>query len=200
LKDCDAFIATGSNNSSRYFEYYFRNYPSIIRKNRTSVAILKGKETKEELSRLADDVHQYFGLGCRNVTKLYVPEGYDFIQLLEAFKKYSYLSNHNKYINNYEYNLAIHMLNKRYYMTNGSILLVEDNSLFSAISQLHYQFYSDEAAIKKELKKNENVQAIVAKEEIPFGEAQCPGITDYADGIDTLEFLLQLNEQELRKP
>ena len=143
LKGCDAYIATGSNNSSRYFDYYFGKYPHIIRRNRTSAAILTGDETDEELEKLADDVYQYFGLGCRNVTKIYVPEGYDFIPILEAFKKYNYLADHHKYKNNYDYNLALHLLNKKYYMTNGSVLLIEDPALFSPISQLNYEFYKD---------------------------------------------------------
>ena len=136
LKGCDAYIATGSNNSSKYFEHYFGKYPHIIRKNRTSVAILTGEETDEELEFLADDVYRYFGLGCRNVTKIFVPEGYNFERLLQVFKKYNYLADHPKYKNNYDYNLAIHLLNKRYYMSNESLLLVEDASPFSRISQL----------------------------------------------------------------
>ncbi|HEY6062121.1 MAG TPA: acyl-CoA reductase, partial [Chitinophagaceae bacterium] len=116
LKGCDAYIATGSNNSSRYFDHYFGKYPHIIRRNRTSVAVLGGEETKVELEKLADDVYQYFGLGCRNVTKLYVPAEYDFIPLLDAFKKYNWLADHPKYKNNYDYNLALHLLNKKYYM------------------------------------------------------------------------------------
>lgn len=192
LTGCDAYIATGSNNSSRYFEYYFRNVPSIIRKNRTSVAILTGNETKEELQSLAGDVHQYFGLGCRNVTQLFVPRNYDFIPLLEAFKKYAHLSDHNKYRNNYDYNLAVHLLNKRYYMTNESILLVEDPSPFSAIAQLHYQFYDDARAVLESLRGNDSIQAIVGHGGLPFGGAQCPQITDYADGVDTMKFLGEL--------
>ncbi|HEY0066263.1 MAG TPA: acyl-CoA reductase [Flavisolibacter sp.] len=192
LVGCDAYIATGSNNTSRYFEYYFRNVPSIIRKNRTSVAILSGNETKEELERLADDVYQYFGLGCRNVTQLFVPREYDFIPLLGAFRKYHHLADHNKYRNNYEYNLAVHILNNRYYMSNESILLVEDPSPFSAIAQLHYQFYDDAAALESSLRGNDSIQAIVGLGGLPFGGAQCPQITDYADGVDTMKFLGEL--------
>lgn len=143
LKGCDAYIATGSNNSSRYFEYYFNKYPHIIRKNRTSVAILTGTESADELEGLADDVYLYFGLGCRNITKIYVPEGYDFVPLLDSFRKYNFLAEHHKYKNNFDYNLALHLLNKKYYMSNGSLLLVEEPSLFSPISQLNYEFYSD---------------------------------------------------------
>jgi Acyl-CoA reductase (LuxC) len=192
LKGCDAYIATGSNNSGRYFEHYFKNYASIIRKNRTSVALLTGEESKEDLERLADDVHQYFGLGCRNVTKLYVPEGYDFIPLLDAFKKYAYLNNHNKYKNNYDYQLAAHILNNRFYMTSGSILLVEGQSIFSPIAQLHYEFYKDLNEVREKLSDEESVQCIVGKSETYFGEAQCPQICDYADGVDTMKFLMEL--------
>lgn len=207
LKECDAYIATGSNNSSRYFEYYFSKYPHIIRKNRSSVAILNGHESATELEALADDVYQYFGLGCRNVTKIFVPVDYDFRPLLAAFRKYDHLSDYHKYKNNYDYNLAVYMLNNRYYMTNGSILLVEDTAITSPISQLNYEFYNNEADVRARLLNNDSVQCVVGKNNIPFGEAQCPGITEYADGIDTLDFLLHLpdNKQlltvnEVRRP
>lgn len=192
LKGCDAYIATGSNNSARYFDYYFSKFPHIIRRNRTSVAILDGNETVEQLSLLADDVYQYFGLGCRNVTKLYVPEGYDFVPLLETFKKYQYLADHHKYKNNYDYQLAILILNKQYYMTNGSIILHEDPSVFSPISQLHYSFYQDELSVTDALSGNNDIQCIVGKKWLAFGQAQRPGLTDYADGIDTMRFLVSL--------
>lgn len=206
LKGCDAYIATGSNNTSRYFEYYFQKYPHIIRKNRTSVAVLKGNESNEELKNLADDVYQYFGLGCRNVTKLHVPVGYDFIPLLEAFKKYDHLIDLQKYKNNYDYNLAILLLNKRYYMTNGSLLLVEDPSHFSPISQLHFEYYTNEKEIEKKLHDNEAIQCIVSDENTGFGKAQKPAISDFADGINTMKFLQTLGkiqdekEREVRKP
>lgn len=192
LKNCDTYIATGSNNSSRYFEYYFKNHPSIIRKNRTSVAILEGNETREELEALADDVYQYFGLGCRNITKIFVPLQYDFVPLLEAFKKYDHLINHHKYKNNYDYNLAVHMLNNRFYMTNGSMILVEAASPFSPISQLNFEYYNNESEIRMKLLLNEDIQCVVGKHSIAFGAAQCPQLSDYADGIDTIEFLLNL--------
>ncbi len=191
-KGCDAYIATGSNNSSRYFEYYFEKYPHIIRRNRTSVAVLSGTETKEELSRLSDDVYQYFGLGCRNVTKIYVPEQYDFLPLLDAFKKYDHLSGHHKYKNNYDYNLALQILNKKFYMTNGSVLLSEDSSVFSPISQLNYEFYSEKDRVITTLENNSDIQCIISSEKIPFGSAQCPLINDYADGVNTLSFLKNL--------
>ncbi len=192
LKGCDAYIATGSNNSSRYFEYYFRKYPHLIRRNRTSVAILTGDETTEELEKLADDVYLYFGLGCRNVTKIYVPEGYDFIPLLTVFKKYDHFADHHKYKNNYDYNLAILILNKKFYMTNGSILLVQDASLFSPVSQLNYEFSTDKNSLFSLLQSHPDIQCIVSREKIPFGQAQYPSVSDYADGADTLEFLKNL--------
>jgi hypothetical protein len=194
LKGCDAYIATGSNNTSRYFEYYFQKYPHIIRKNRTSVAVLNGNESNEELEHLADDVYQYFGLGCRNVTKLYVPKDYDFVPLLKAFKKYDHLIDIQKYKNNYDYNLAILLLNKRYYMTNGSILMVEDPSYFSPISQLHFEYYFDEKEIEKKLHDNEAIQCIVNDENTGFGKAQKPSIWAFADGIDTMKFLQTLGK------
>jgi len=192
IRNCDAYIATGSNNSSRYFEYYFGKYPSIIRKNRTSVAILTGKESRDELEKLADDVYQYFGLGCRNVTKIFVPKNYDFIPLLGAFRKYDHLADHHKYKNNYDYNLAVHMLNNEYYMTNGSIILVENRSPFSPISQLHYEYYDHEEEVRERLKDDANIQCVVGEKEIGFGGAQCPQVCDYADGVDTMEFLMRL--------
>ncbi|HKB43393.1 MAG TPA: acyl-CoA reductase [Chitinophagaceae bacterium] len=192
LKGCDAYIATGSNNSSRYFEYYFGKYPHIIRRNRTSVAILTAKETNEDLEKLADDVYQYFGLGCRNATKIYLPFNYNFVPLLTVFKKYNYLADHHKYKNNYDYNLAIQILNKKYYMTNDSILLIEELSLFSPISQLNYEFYNNKKDMIALLQTMRDVQCIIGKDFIPFGQAQKPGITDYADGADTLMFLTNL--------
>jgi hypothetical protein len=193
LKGCDAYIATGSNNSSRYFEYYFGKYPHIIRRNRTSVAILDGNESAGDLEKLADDVYSFFGLGCRNVTKIYVPTGYDFLPLLEAFKKYNYLADHHKFKNNYDYNLAIHILNKKYYMTNGSILLAEESSLFSPISQLNYEFYNDLSKLELELGHHPDLQCLAGKGHITFGRAQYPSLNDYADGLDTMAFLTGLS-------
>jgi hypothetical protein len=195
LKDCDAYIATGSNNTSRYFEYYFKKYPHIIRKNKTSVAVLTGKESAEDLDKLADDVHLFFGLGCRNVTKIYVPHNYDFVPLLDAFNKYEYLTNNNKYMNNYDYQLSLLILNKKHYMTNGSILLVEETPVFSPIAQLHYEYYNDENKLMENLKTNENIQCIVGKNHINFGKAQCPAFDNFADGVDTVKFLLELNDR-----
>lgn len=194
LKNCDAYIATGSNNSSNYFEYYFRNVPHIIRKNRTSVAVLTGSETQKELEALGADVYQYFGLGCRNVTKLYVPEHYNFEPLLHAFKKYDQQINHNKYKNNYDYNLALHLLNNRYYMTNGSILLVEDAAPFAPIGQVHYEYYTNEGEVRLQLLNDERIQCVVGRHGIDFGAAQCPAISSFADGVDTMQFLMQLTQ------
>jgi len=192
LKGCDAYIATGSNNSARYFEQYFSKYPNIIRRNRTSVAVLTGHETEEELGRLSDDIHLYFGLGCRNVTKIYVPEGYDFIPLLKSFDGYKWFADHYKYKNNYDYQLSIALLNNVFYMTNGSTLLIENESLFSPISQLNYGFYSDQPALARQLNETDTVQCLVGNGYLPFGEAQRPGLMNYADGVDTIQFLLSI--------
>lgn len=192
LKGCDAYIATGSNNTAGYFEYYFGKYPNIIRRNRTSIAVLDGSETPGDLEKLADDIYFYFGLGCRNVTKLYVPKEYDFLPLLDACRKYHHLADHNKYKNNYDYNLALQILNKKFYMSNESILLVEDESDFSPISQLNYEFYTDKEQLRNKLYRNRDIQCIVGKSYTPFGHAQNPSVTDYADGIDTMQFLMSL--------
>lgn len=192
LKGCDVYIATGSNNSARYFEYYFSKYPHIIRRNRTSVAVLDGNETTEELEKLADDAHLYFGMGCRNVTKIFVPKDYDFVPLLSVFNKYNYFKDHHKYKNNYDYNLALHILNGKYYMTNESIILFESPSIFSPISQLNYEYYTEKDRILDQLKTTDDLQCIVGHGHIPFGNAQIPALTDHADGIDTLNFLINL--------
>lgn len=195
LRDCDAYIATGSNNSSRYFHYYFARYPHIIRHNRTSAAVLTGSETPAELEALADDVMLYFGLGCRNVTKVFLPEGYDFEPLLTALKKYDYLADHHKYKNNYDYNLALYLLNLSPYKTNESILLHESDALFSPLSVLHYSFYADKPMLEAELKQHPDLQCLVGQGHIPFGIAQQPSLTDYADGVDTAEFLTKLGKE-----
>ena len=192
LKNCDAYIATGSNNSARYFEYYFKKYPHIIRRNRTSAAILDGNETTTELEKLADDVHLYFGMGCRNVTKIFVPKDYDFIPLLTVFKKYDHFKDHNKYKNNYDYNLALHILNGKFYMANESLILLENPSIFSPISQLNYEFYTDKNTITESLRSTDDLQCTVGHDHIPFGQAQLPSLSDYADGIDTINFLIKL--------
>jgi hypothetical protein len=192
LNGCDAYIATGSNNTSRYFEYYFGKYPNIIRRNRTSVAVLDGDETEEELDRLADDIQIYFGLGCRNVTKMYVPQGYNFEPLLRALDKYDHYCDFHKYRHNYDYQLALLMMSNRMYMTNDSIIFSENPSLFSAVSQVHYEHYDDEESLKHQLENNDSIQVIVGKNYLPFGDAQRPSLTDYADGVDTMKFLVAL--------
>ena len=208
LNGCDAYIATGSNNSARYFDYYFGKYPHIIRRNRTSVAVLTGEETWEELEALADDVYLYFGLGCRNVTQLLVPENYDFLRLLEAFRKYTYLSDLAKYKHNYDYQLTLLILNKKYYMTNESIILTEDGSPFSPISVLHYTYYRAGEAPSLLSGEQGEIQCVVGRENfpsnsghsfgtfagpvLPFGRAQQPTLDDYADGVDTMAFLMGL--------
>jgi hypothetical protein len=194
LKHCDAYIATGSNNSARYFEYYFGKYPNIIRHNRTGVAVLAGNETSAQLQQLADDIHLYFGLGCRNVTKLYVPEGYDFVPLLDAFSKYAHFKDHNKYRNNYDYQLALLILNKQYYMTDDVTLLTENKGLFSPVSQVFYEYYapgSDPHQLL--LPQSAELQCIVGQGHIPFGQAQFPAIDDFADGADTMQFFTGLS-------
>jgi hypothetical protein len=193
LKNCDAYIATGSNNSGRYFEYYFSKYPHIIRKNRTSVAVLDGNETAEELSLLADDMQLYFGLGCRNVTKLYVPENYNFEPLLDALKKYdSYLDFH-KYKHNFDYQLALVMMNNKFYMSSGAVVLTENNSYYSPVSQVHYNFYTGKNLLNDEfIEHKDELQCVVGHDYIVFGNAQVPSLNDYADGVDTMQFLCDL--------
>ncbi len=191
LKGMDAYIATGSNNSARYFEYYFAKYPSLIRHNRTSIAILDGNETPEELGKLADDVFLYFGLGCRNVSQILVPENYDFIPLLQAFRKYQWTADHHKYKNNYDYRLSLAILNKLQYMTNDCLLVLPDDSPFSPISVLHYAFYREPETRLLAMDK-ENLQCIVGRNHLPFGTSQQPGLSDFADGADTMSFFLSL--------
>jgi hypothetical protein len=197
LQDCDAYIATGSNNSGRYFDYYFGKHPHIIRRNRTSVAILDGRETSEELAALAADICMYFGLGCRNVTKVYVPEGYDFIPLLDAFSAWHHLMDFPKYKHNYDYQLTLLILNKKYYITDKLVLLTENESPFSPISVLHYAYHRPGEGTLAALADDPNVQCIVGHGKsspglVPFGRAQYPTLTDYADGVDTLDFLRKL--------
>ncbi|PHI18139.1 acyl-CoA reductase [Lewinellaceae bacterium SD302] len=199
LGDFDAVIATGSNNSARYFEAYFGKYPHIIRRNRNGVAVLNGQETTEELLALGQDVFQYFGLGCRNVAKLYVPEDYDFQPLLEAFHEWRHLQNHPKYKNNFDYNYALLMLNKEPFQSNGAVIIREDEAMLSHIAGLYYETYSDTQLLEKILiERSEEIQLIVARPETLrletkyFGEAQQPGLGDYADGVDTVAFLIGL--------
>lgn len=191
LKGCDAFIATGTNNSARYFEYYFGKHPHIIRKNRTSIAIIDGSESTEELDLLADDIQLYFGLGCRNITQVLVPENYDFVPLLNALKKYDYFREHDKYKNNFDYYLTIAIMNNQFYMTNNSILLKENESPFSPIGQLNYRYYKNMADTLNNINNNET-QTIVGKGFQQFGTAQKPGLEDFADGVNTMTFLQSL--------
>jgi len=192
LTGCDAYIATGSNNSGRYFDYYFGKYPHIIRRNRTSVAILDGTETPEELAALADDIQLYFGLGCRNITQLYVPEGYDFIPLLDALRKYEHFMDFHKYKHNFDYHLALLIMGNKYYMNNDTVVMTENTSPFSPVSQLHYQYYQNPTELTGLLQGNPDIQCVVGHGQIPFGQAQCPSLTDYADGVDTMAFLVGL--------
>lgn len=192
LKNMDAYIATGSNNTARYFEQYFAKYPHIIRRNRTSVAILDGNETDEQLYGLGNDIFLYFGLGCRNITQLIVPENYDFEKLLNALKPFQEYIHHNKYKNNYDYQLAIYLLNKVPYMTDGVLLLIENEIPFSAVSVLHYSYYTNKEKVVSVLQNSQDIQAIVGNGYIPFGAAQIPSLNDYADGVDTMMFLCSL--------
>jgi len=189
LKECDAYIATGSGQSSRYFEYYFAKYPHIIRPSKTSVALLTGNETTAELDKLSDDIHLYFGLGCRNVTQLILPAGYDFKPLMDALSKYAHLRDHHAYGNNYDYRLAILLLDRSKFLQGHHILLTENDSPFSPISMLHYRYYSDQTNTEEILQKTEGIQCIVGKGHTAFGQAQSPELNDYADGVDTMEFL-----------
>lgn len=189
LKGCDAYIATGSRQSSRYFEYYFSKYPHIIRPGKTSIAILEGDESAEDLEKLADDINLYFGLGCRNVTQLLVPAAYDFDPLLKAMDKYKHLREHHAYSNNFDYRLAILLLGRKPFLQTDHLLLTEGESPFSPISMLHYRYYKDKASAVNMLESTEGIQCVVGKDFVPFGAAQSPELTDYADGVDTMEFL-----------
>jgi hypothetical protein len=191
----DSIIATGSNNSSRYFEYYFGQYPNIIRKNRNSIAIIDGCETDQELESLGKDIFTYFGLGCRNVSKIYIPVGYDLVALASHWDKaYSDVVNHSKYANNYDYNKAIYMVNRQKFHDTGYMLLREDSKLSSPVSVLHYEYYRSAVALEEQTTLlNDRIQCIISRVNIPFGHSQTPHLWDYADGTDTLEFLLKKN-------
>ena len=198
LKNFDAVIATGSNNSSRYFDYYFGKFRNIIRQNRNSIAVLTGNESGINLKKLADDMFLYFGLGCRNVSKIYIPENYDLTKLLPYFEGYSYLSDHNKYFNNFEYRRAIYLLNKEPCFDNGFSLFINSQQLAPPISVIYFDFYKNLHNLYNEiLAQSGQIQCIVSeedvfKERIDFGKTQEPGLMDYADNIDTIEFLLSL--------
>ncbi len=198
LKDFDAIIATGSNNTARYFEYYFGKYPHIIRKNRNGVAVLTGKETREEMKALAADVFLYYGMGCRNVAKLFVPKDYDFIPLMEIFESWAQVNENHKYFNNYEYNKAIFLVNGRPHLDSGNLLVVEDEKFASPVSVLHYEYFSAPETLRNLLMvNNDKIQCVVSEADfltglVPMGKSQSPELWDYADGVDTMAFLLGL--------
>ena len=199
LSGFDAVIATGSNNSARYFEYYFGKYPHIIRKNRNAVAVLTGKESKDDILLLGKDIFQYFGMGCRNVSKIYVPVGYDFELFLEILHEYREIILHHKYKHNYDYNYALYLINKTPFKMNGCILLTESDAIPSRIASLNYAFYGDSAALEAELQgRSAEIQCICSSRwetslpVISFGKAQEPELWEYADGVDTMAFLLGL--------
>jgi hypothetical protein len=199
VKDVAAVIATGSNNTYRYFEQYFGKNPNIIRRGRTSVAVLTGNESDTDLRGLGNDIFQYFGLGCRNVSKIYVPKGYNFEHFLEITHEFNALVLHNKYKNNFDYNFTLLILNKIAHQSNGCLLLTEDAALQSRIAMLHYEYYDNMEEVVALLQTQKtDIQCIVSNETIenivvtPFGKAQSPTILDYADGVDTMAFLLNL--------
>ena len=193
LSGFDAIIATGSNNTSKYFEYYFGKYPNIIRKNRNSVAIINGSESVSELKELGRDIFSYFGLGCRNVSKIYVPAGYDLNTLVSHWDGYSSVINHNKYANNYDFNKAVFLVNKKKIIDTGYLLLKESTALSSPISVLHYEYYNSNERLRNDIENQKNnIQCIISKNDIPFGKSQKPYLWDYADGIDTINFLLKI--------
>ena len=199
MKDFDAVIATGSNNSSRYFEAYFGKYPHIIRKNRNAVAVLRGDESVEDFRHLGDDIFTYFGLGCRNVSKMYVPRGYHFEPLLEVIHEFKELVLHDKYKNNFDYQFTIVILNKIKYHSNGCLMMIENEAIASPIAMVYYEYYDNYKTLSTKLKTlEEEIQCVVAKAPIAdlptfnFGEAQKPTLSDYADGEDTMAFLLNL--------
>lgn len=200
LDNYDAIIATGSNNSARYFEKYFSSVPNIIRKNRNAIAILDGHESEEDLVNLSHDMLQYFGLGCRNVSKIYFPKNYEIGPLMETIiKHHSDIVNHNKYKNNYDYNYALFMMDKESFLTNDILIFKEDVEIASRIASVHFEYYSNLEKVKNDVRNNENkIQCVVSNldlgqiKTIPFGQAQNPTLMDYADGLDTMEFLTNL--------
>jgi len=201
LENFDAVVATGSNNSSRYFDYYFSKVPNIIRKNRNSVAILTGKETTEELKELGNDIFNYYGLGCRNVSKLFVPKDYIFNHFFESIEEFNPIINHHKYNNNYDYNKSIFLVNKNQHLDNGFLLVAKDERMFSPLAVVYYEEYIFlDQAIEKVNAKAEQIQVVVStiKEtilpaKVNFGESQSPKLWDFADGVDTIAFLNLLN-------
>jgi len=201
IKDIDAIIATGSDNTYRYFEYYFGKYPHIFRKNRNGVAVIKGTETVNQLTDLAKDIFMYFGLGCRNVSKLFVPEHYQFNLFFEAIEKYKFLTEHNKYMNNYTYYRSVYLLNRIPYLDNGFLILKQDKGYHSPIACLFYEFYdSPDTLADKLIQDNNLIQCIVGEKlpgvkTIPPGRSQHPELWDFADHIDTIDFLINLGKK-----
>lgn len=192
IRDFEAVIATGSNNSARYFDQYFAKYPHIIRKNRTSAAIITGTETKEEIEALGKDMFQYYGLGCRNVSKVFVPKRYDFQFFISSLESFKTLADHHKWVNNYDYNKSIYLVNREPHFDSGFFLMKEDKAWVSPISVIYYEFYEHQQDLQQKLIENSAlIQCLVGKEEdqIAPGAAQAPEVWDYADGVDTMEFL-----------
>jgi len=197
LENFDAVIATGSNNTARYFEYYFKDKPSIIRKNRNSVAVLNGSESKEDLINLGEDIFRYFGLGCRNVSKLFVPKGYNFDAFFEAIFEYQDVIHYEKYANNYDYNKAVFLMSNFKLLDNGFLTIKEDPSYASPISSVFYEFYDDKTELWSRLENDaEKIQCLVSNDltanSIPFGKTQKPELWDYADNVDTIHFLNEI--------
>jgi len=198
LNTCEALIATGSNNTSRYFEYYFSSIPRLIRKNRNSLAVITGNETEAELQELAKDIFLYFGLGCRNVSKLWIPENYDFNKFFEALESFNFLKNHNKYFNNYTYHKAILLMNLAPHLDNGFLLVKEDSRLSSPLGCLFYSVYKERFDIIDYIdNQKDSIQIVLGdknfiSEALPFGQSQFPELNSYADEIDTLQFLNEL--------
>jgi len=189
----DAVIATGSDNTARYFDYYFGKYPHIIRKNRTSVAVLDGTETPEELAALGADIFSYYGLGCRNVSKVFTPKGFDFKTAFPHWEQYAEVANHNKYRNNYDYQKAIYLVNGEPHLDTGFLLIRTTDELVSPTSVLYHEEFEDKKGLDTIWKKYpEKIQCIVGHGFVPFGQAQCPEPWDYADGVNTIAFLADL--------
>ncbi|MFS4492003.1 acyl-CoA reductase [Maribacter sp. 2308TA10-17] len=199
LKNFDAVIATGSNNTARYFEHYFSKVPNIIRKNRNSVAVLTGNETTNELAALGEDIFRYYGLGCRSVSKIFVPQEYDFDAFFKSIYDFNPIIQQAKYANNYDYNKAVYLMSEFKILENGFLMLKEDESYASPIASVFYETYDSSEELNEKLKNEaEKIQCIVAKGfiegEIPFGKTQQPELNDYADGVDTVDFLLKTSQ------
>ena len=193
LENFDAVIATGSDNSSSYFQEYFGKYPHIIRKHRTSIGVLDGTESKEDLVQLGHDIFDYYGLGCRNVSKLFVPKGYDFKDFFEAIFDFNPIIHHHKYANNYDYNKAVYLMNQVPILDNNFVMLKEDDTLYSPLGVVLYEFYEDDDQLKTKLSElSEEIQVIAGKNHLEFGKAQSPDINDFADRVNTMEFLSSL--------